>query len=302
MNPNRVIATTALRGLGLLSQVAPQACAALALRVMTAPRRRSVFVEQPDRQWRTPTGLRVHEWGDQGPTVICLHGWESDGLQFASLATYLRARGWRVLAPDARAHGQSPGRRATMLDLFEALKETHALMAQEPVRVIGHSMGAAAVMLALRQGIDFSRTVLISGPTVFGEVFARYNSAVGLSARCYASIVQRMEGLLGCRMDHLDMIANPPSGPALLIHDSQDKEIPLQASMTLASVWPEAQLWVTHGLGHRRLLNDEAVCARVAHYLGAPGAAPATAQAPAGDLRDPSAGPATARAPAGPLA
>ena len=269
MTMKEFLARGALRGLGLLSHPAPRVGAALAFRLMTVPRRQHRFDVRADARWRTPSGLTVHAWGATGQLVVCMHGWESCGLQFSGLASHLKAFGYRVWALDARAHGESPGRRATPLDLFIGLRE---LLAQtnEQISVVGHSLGASAAMLAMREGFAFARCVLLSGPTGFSDVFARYNNSVGLSNQCLENLVCRIEAHIGCRLDSLDLLRAPPQGPALIIHDTQDKEVPLVSSVALANAWPEVELLVTEGLGHRRILHDRAVWERIACYLSQP--------------------------------
>lgn len=283
MRMNNLVSTMLLRGLGLLSHVAPRLGAAMALRVMTTPRRRGGTQVRADRRLTTPAGLSVHCWGRSGPLVICLHGWEGGGHQFQGLARYLKTQGFRVWAVDAAGHGESPGIRATPLDLLHALREVQSL-AGESVSVVGHSLGAAIVVLATREGMSFSRRVLMSGPTAFAEVFTRFDKAVGLSTRAREHLVAWLEAGLGRSLDSMNLLIAPPSGSALIVHDSQDKEVPLASSVALAHAWPQAQLWVTQGLGHQRILRSEVVWERVGRYLidgqadrneaGAKGAAP----------------------------
>lgn len=255
-----------LRGTGLLSHVAPSASAGLAFRAATTPRRRKSLPASADVRWRTASGLRVYGWGQEGPLVLCLHGWESSGLQFSGLAGYLKTRGYRVWALDAPAHGESPGRRASPIDLLHALRELHAI-ANEPVSVVGHSVGATMVMLAMREQLAFNRRILLSGPTAFPQVFDYLKRALGLSPDCYDEFVRRVEAYIGRGLDSVDLTLAPPTGPALLIHDSADREVPLQYAVELARIWPQAKLSVTDGLGHRRILHSEAVWDQIAHYL-----------------------------------
>ena len=70
--------------------------------------------------------------------------------------------------------------------------------------------------------------------------------------------------------------------PMLLIHDRDDRETPYEEGAAVARAWPGAELVSTEGLGHRRILKDEAVVTKAADFLrtGAP------ADVPAGRLQD----------------
>jgi hypothetical protein len=59
----------------------------------------------------------------------------------------------------------------------------------------------------------------------------------------------------------------PPIPPALLVvHDRDDPEVPLAAGSAVAEAW-RARLDVTSGLGHRRILRDEAVVSAVVEFV-----------------------------------
>jgi pimeloyl-ACP methyl ester carboxylesterase len=261
-----------MRGLGVLSSVAPGFAAWIAFRMSMSPRRRHRNESGCERRWRTPSGLVVHEWGRSGPLVLCLHGWEGCAAQFAGLASHLREQGMRVWALDAIAHGQSPGRRATPLDMLHSAKEVCAL-AGEPMQVVGHSLGGALAVLAQREGADCRRIVLVSTPTGFIDVFDWFNRQARLSARSGQALVRRLEAHVRRPLDSFSLSGAAPTGPALLIHDTEDKEVPVECSVALARSWPGAQLWTTRGLGHQRILKDAAVWTRITDFLG-PAACP----------------------------
>ncbi len=54
------------------------------------------------------TRLYVREWGDGERVAVLLHGITSSSATWWKLGPTLAARGYRVLAPDLRGHGQSP--------------------------------------------------------------------------------------------------------------------------------------------------------------------------------------------------
>jgi len=67
----------------------------------------------------------------------------------------------------------------------------------------------------------------------------------------------------------LDVAADAPamSIPALFCHGATDSIAPPQASERMAAAWPGADLEVFDGLGHRGVLRDERVVARVVEFL-----------------------------------
>src|SRR5688572_31205159 len=66
---------------------------------------------RPDRhRWVSNHGLRlaVHEWGaEDAPPLLLAHGGFDFGRTYDVFAPLLAAGGWRVVAWDARGHGDS---------------------------------------------------------------------------------------------------------------------------------------------------------------------------------------------------
>lgn len=92
----------------------------------------------------------LHEWGDEdSPLFVYLHGWGDTGstLQFVVDAL---GTNWRVVAPDWRGFGRSPCRCSSYW-FPDYLADLHALLnilaPREPVRLVGHSMGANVAAL-----------------------------------------------------------------------------------------------------------------------------------------------------------
>ena len=102
---------------------------------------------------RRGTDIAVYEWGPPGGEVVVLaHGWDGRASQFATLVRELVADGYRVVAFDAPAHGDSPGRATYLLDWVHALQtvqERHGRFAA----VVGHSFGGLAALVAVGHGV-----------------------------------------------------------------------------------------------------------------------------------------------------
>src|SRR6478609_3042547 len=60
--------------------------------------------------------LATYRWGGGDRTVLLLHGWRGRASQFAPLVRELVAEGFHVVAFDAPAHGDSPGRNTDIRD------------------------------------------------------------------------------------------------------------------------------------------------------------------------------------------
>ncbi len=58
--------------------------------------------------------------------------------------------------------------------------------------------------------------------------------------------------------------------PLLVIHDRNDKEVPVRSGQSIAEAWPDADLIITEGLGHQRILRADAVQNVAVSFIDAP--------------------------------
>lgn len=215
-------------------------------------------------------------WGE-GPPVHLLHGWGGRSEQLAAFVRPLVRAGHRVVAVDAPAHGGSGpgahGRRAGTIPEFAAALRA-ATDAHGPAHaVVAHSLGAAAAVLALRSGLRPARLVLlapVADPRRALDTFAR---RAGFGPRIRAGVQRAVERRVGLPWEAFDgpaaarTVAVPPT---LVVHDRGDREVGFRDGREIAEAWPGARLLATDGLGHRRLLHDEAVVAAVVDFVTAP--------------------------------
>jgi pimeloyl-ACP methyl ester carboxylesterase len=211
--------------------------------------------------------LAAWEWGT-GPTVVLVHGWGSRAGRLAGLAGPLVAAGLRVVVYDAPAHGVSTGRFASLPEFARALRAV-ADAAGPVYGLAGHSLGGAAISLALHAGLAAERAVLIAPPSdvvVFSQAFADF---VGLPARAHATMRRNLEGRLRIRWDDIDVptLARELRARALVFHDRDDPDVPFAHAEEIVRSWPGARLVATTGLGHRAILRDPAVVRATVEFL-----------------------------------
>jgi len=261
------------KGLSAMSRLAPDLAAAVAERLFfttrrSAPRRG----EREVLQGAMPSsiaGMKVWSWGE-GPTVLLVHGWNGRATQLGTFVEPLVSRGYRVVAFDAFGHGDSPGNRMSLPDLASCIRKV-ADELDGVYGVVAHSLGGAATTLALSQGFEVERAVFISPPTDPRAFLRVFSATLGISDEVRARVQQRIEAHLAMPMESMQVDAIAPSMriPLLIIHDRDDKEVPLRAGQSIANVWPGAELIITEGLGHQRILRSEAVANSVVSFIDA---------------------------------
>jgi uncharacterized protein len=103
------------------------------------------------------SGSTIHAWWVQGVpgkgVVLLLHGVRANRLQMLGRMRFLSRAGYGVLAPDLQAEGESPGKQIGFgyiehLDATAAVEYIRSTSPNEPLAVIGVSLGGAAALLA----------------------------------------------------------------------------------------------------------------------------------------------------------
>ena len=92
--------------------------------------------------------LAVTTWGDQGPAVLLMHGWGGSRAQMTGFVDPLLSAGYRVVAYDQPAHGESDGKITNILEMTPTMD----LIASREGKfdaIIAHSFGTLITSYAL---------------------------------------------------------------------------------------------------------------------------------------------------------
>ncbi|MGC5166415.1 alpha/beta hydrolase [Luteimicrobium sp. DT211] len=223
-------------------------------------------------------GERVitYRWGDSAsPTVLLVHGWQLRASRFAALVVALERAGHGVVAFDGVAHGDSSGHRMSALEHVAAM---HAVQdAEGPfTAVVGHSIGGLAAGLALHDGFAADRFVAVAPQAGFDAVAAAFLRLAGLSPRLHdrfcAYVARTFPGGTPDARARVDLATHPapPTVPTLFVQDVDDRITLPGDTVRLHAAHPGSTFLATRGLGHTRILDDEAVLAAVVGHVAAP--------------------------------
>jgi pimeloyl-ACP methyl ester carboxylesterase len=216
-------------------------------------------------------GVVLHAWSFSGDgsargTVILLHGVADSRVSQLGLAALLLEQGYRVLAPDSRAHGSSAGDLVTGGVLEHGDLRAWADMVRrahpdECVFTVAASLGATAVVRAL--GAEPFCAAVLEAPFVSIRSMALYrvgswpklplplrrfvfapfirSGLLYVSAR-YGIDLRRPDPLAGVRRSRV---------PVLVIVDGADDEVEIADAKRLASANPQhVTLWTVPGARH----------------------------------------------------
>jgi hypothetical protein len=141
-----------------------------------------------------------------------------------------------------------------------------------PAAALGAADGAAAVVL-MGPAAD-----LVTPALRFSETF-------GFSRAVRERMHRQIEERVGRPWSIFDAVELAPAltAPLLVVHDRGDAEIPWQHGAAITRAWRGAELLMTEGLGHRRILRDPDVVATTVAFIAARAAERGVAAAVDGD-------------------
>jgi pimeloyl-ACP methyl ester carboxylesterase len=269
----------------VLSRVSPEGAAAVAERMFLTPRRRErpaaeIALLERARRTTLPTRygtLAAWEWGDTpsgAPTVLLVHGWEGRGAQLGALVPLLTSMDFRVVTFDAPGHGDSPGSRSSFFHFADAVQ--HAARAFGPLHaIVSHSMGGAVTVWASRDEALARRLVLIAPPIDLRDFTRAFSKTLGLPEEVRGRVHRRLGTRFGVPIEdaRAERIAATLHGPLLVVHDQDDREVPIACGEAIARAWPGSELLRTRGLGHQRILRDPNTLQAVVRFVAQKGQA-----------------------------
>jgi len=255
------------------SHAAPSLTAAVAERLFFRTRRTAARPGERDVLERAAPlaigEMKAWSWGE-GPTVLLVHGWNGRATQLGNFVEPLVERGYRVVAFDALGHGDSPGTRLSLPELASCIRQVADELGGV-YGVVAHSMGGAATTLALSDGLQVERAVFISPPADPRAFLHTFSEALSITDEVRTRLKERVERHIGISIQSMraDLLASSMRIPLLVVHDRNDKEVPVQGGQSIANSWPNAELILTEGFGHQRILRAEPVTNVAVRFIDA---------------------------------
>jgi alpha-beta hydrolase superfamily lysophospholipase len=214
---------------------------------------------------RTEDRLRLAGWVVTPPrpraTVALFHGLRQNRADTLGRTAFLAAAGYRCVAFDHRAHGQSAGKRTSFgfheaRDVLAVLELIGQRWPAQPRAALGISMGAAALCYAAPRVRGVGAFILES---LHHELAAAFRSRIGgvippWVRRFVPGVVWVTERRLGVRVAQLvpaDRIGGLGPAPVLLVTGGEDPHAPpADAERLRARCRGECELYVVRGAGH----------------------------------------------------
>jgi len=274
----------------ILGIMSPRLAGRLALKIfmtppkVSAPKRETKIREQSNLSYRQIKGrkiaVRVWENTDENAqtskgTILLSHGWAGRTSQFLEIIKPLLEAGYRVVGADIPAHGDSSGKYTNILDSTQTL----SVIAKEfsPLKaIVSHSFGTGTTLLALDKfEIKSPKIVLIGAYSRVSFILNLFSDVFNLNPATVTAMQQiateKFADSFSIKWDWKSIAPvrtiQSYQGKILFVHDKEDHEVPIDEVTELHQIKENAEILLTSGYGHRRILRQKQVVERVVDFI-----------------------------------
>ncbi len=229
----------------------------------------------------TARDKRLFAWwlpaGDAAPTLLMLHGWGGNAEVMLPLAAPLRRAGFNLLLLDARNHGRSDADGHSSLPRFaedvdaalDWLKRRDG--ARAPVALLGHSVGAGAVLLAASRRDDIAAVIAIAAFAHPEWTMRRYLDRRWLPRALRWVILRYVEWVIGHRyadIAPMNRVCHLRC-PVLLVHGTRDSTVPVSDALAIQENCPthRPELLLIEDAGHDSVEEIERHADKLIRFL-----------------------------------
>jgi pimeloyl-ACP methyl ester carboxylesterase len=266
-------------GFKIMSCLAPGIAERMALHLFLTPPRHGIpewqksYIARAKKNIQDVQGKKItfYQWGSDGPVILLVHGWGGRGSQLGAFIDPLIKAGYRVLALDGPAHGDSSGKSTDMFEFSSAIGTATRIVGAIDT-IISHSFGSACSLLAMRENkIQPSKLVLIGCPSSAIWITEDFADKLSISRKTVAGMRKKFEHRYNNRWTWEDLsllkLIKTVTVPILIVHDRKDLDVPWKQAVELEQANSVCKLFLTEGLGHRRILRSPEVIDRVVSFV-----------------------------------
>ena len=210
----------------------------------------------------------VYHYGNSPKKILLAHGWSGRGTQLAVMAEELLKAGYSVVSFDAPAHGKASGKMSMMPHFIEAIEVLDKKYGPFEA-VIGHSLGGMSSLKAVSDGLPVKKLVIIGTANSVTRITREFARNMRMNDKVAAKMKTYFDKKFGVDMDSLSgaVSAEGVKIPTLVVHDEHDVDVHVSSAHEIHEKLENSELYLTKGLGHRRILGNPKVIRKIIEFL-----------------------------------
>ncbi|WP_281233362.1 alpha/beta hydrolase [Flavobacterium gelatinilyticum] len=210
----------------------------------------------------------TYSYGESKRKIILVHGWSGRGTQLFKIADALVENGYSVISFDAPAHGKSKGQTTIMSEFIASILQLEKEFGPFE-SAIGHSLGGMSVLNAIKNELNVNSAVIIGSGDIVQDILNEFISKLRLKKDIADHLQNLFEEKYQLKMDDFSAYraAQKVKIPVLVIHDKDDPEVPVKAGIHIHENLEKGTLFLTEGLGHRKILGNQNVIKETLKFI-----------------------------------
>lgn len=223
---------------------------------------KSIYVPSIDKN------IVTYEYGKSEQKILLVHGWSGRGTQLFKIADELLKNGYSTVSFDAPAHGKSSGKSTIMSEFIASILEIEKQFGPFDF-AIGHSLGGMSVLNAIKDGFQVNKAIVIGSGDIVQDILDDFIAKLELKQEISAHLRERFEEKYQIKMNDFSAYkaAQEVKIPVLVIHDNDDPEVPVKAGIHINKHLKNGTLYLTEGLGHRKILGNQNVIKKILDFI-----------------------------------
>ena len=237
------------------------------------PKREKVMLESAQKKTiNVPSinqKIQVLSYGYSKKKVLLVHGWAGRSTQLFMIADKLLEKGYMVISFDGPAHGASTGKTTMMPDFLDTIIEIDKQYGPFEAAV-GHSFGGMSLYNSIdRDNFNIKKLVTIGSADKISDVILNFTNNLKVKPIVAKKIKARFDKQWQIDIDKHSpsIVAKNITIPTLVIHDSQDGDVPVSCAQNIRQNLQSVTLLITQGLGHTKILRNKNVINRAVNFI-----------------------------------
>lgn len=210
----------------------------------------------------------IYKYGQGEKKVLLVHGWSGRGTQLVKIADEMLKLGYSTISFDAPGHGKASGKTSNMTEFIVAILEMQAKYGPFEY-AIGHSLGGMSILNSIKRGLKIKKAVIVGSGDIVEDIMDDFIEKLGMNIAISKKMKASFEKKIGETMDSYSayIAAREVQIPVLIIHDNDDDDVPVKAAHNIHENLKDSELFITNGLGHRKILGDAKVIKKIVSFL-----------------------------------
>jgi pimeloyl-ACP methyl ester carboxylesterase len=212
--------------------------------------------------------VMVYRYGFSKKKILIVHGWSGRGTQLYQLADKILENKMMVISFDGPSHGLSSGKTTLISEFVETIHQINKEYGPFDA-AIGHSFGAMSLLNAVADGLDIKKLVLIGADNSIREITQQFVKKIELKPIIAKKLETLFYNKYKVNIEEYSSYkaASKVKIPTLVIHDSEDKFVPVSSAIAIRQSLKNGELLITNGLGHHKIFKNSTVIQRIIDFI-----------------------------------